>query len=62
MSENARYWIWLQNALGYGAKIKSIIDEYKSAKLLYELGESEWKMSTVLSLSLIHISEPTRPY
>ena len=44
MSENARYWIWLQNALGYGAKIKSIIDEYKSAKLLYELGESEWKM------------------
>lgn len=49
MSENARYWIWLQNALGYGAKIKSIIDEYKSAKLLYELGESEWKMSTVLS-------------
>lgn len=49
MSENARYWIWFQNALGYGAKIKSIIDEYKSAKLLYELGESEWKMSTVLS-------------
>lgn len=49
MSENARYWIWLQNALGYGAKIKSIIDEYKSAKFLYELGESEWKMSTVLS-------------
>lgn len=49
MSENARYWIWLQNALGYGAKIKIIIDEYKSAKLLYELGESEWKMSTVLS-------------
>ena len=30
MSENARYCIWLQNALGYGAKIKSIIDEIKT--------------------------------
>lgn len=49
MSYNARYWIWLQNALGYGAKIKSIIDEYKSAKVLYDLGENEWKMSPVLS-------------
>ena len=45
MSENLRYWIWLQNALGYGAKIKKIVDEYKSAKVIYDLGESEWRMS-----------------
>lgn len=49
MSENLRYWIWLQNALGYGAKINKIIGEYKSAKVLYDLGEDEWRMSPVLS-------------
>ena len=44
-----RYWIWLQNALGYGAKRNKIIGEYKSAKVLYDLGEDEWRMSPVLS-------------
>ena len=44
MSENAKYWIWLQNALGYSAKLSKIIDEFSSAKDLYNAGEIEWRM------------------
>ena len=32
MSENAKYWIWLQNVFGYGAKISKIIDEFGGPK------------------------------
>lgn len=49
MSENAKYWIWLQNALGYSAKLSKIIDEFSSAKDLYNAGEIEWRMSTSLT-------------
>ena len=48
MSENAKYWIWLQNVFGYGAKISKIIDEFGGAKELYNLGETEWGMSSFL--------------
>ncbi len=53
MSENAKYWIWLQNALGYSAKISKIIEEFKSAKGLYEAGELEWKMSSLLTANQV---------
>ena len=49
MSENAKYWIWLQNVFGYGAKISKIIDEFGGAKELYNLGETEWRMSSFLT-------------
>ena len=49
MSENAKYWIWLQNVFGYGAKISKIIDEFGGAKELYNLGETEWIMSSFLT-------------
>ena len=49
MSENAKYWIWLQNVFGYGAKISKIIDEFGGAKELYNLGEAEWRMSSFLT-------------
>ena len=49
MSENAKYWIWLQNVLGYSAKLSKIIDEFSSAKDLYNAGEIEWRMSTSLT-------------
>ncbi len=49
MSKNAKYWIWLQNALGYSAKLSKIIDEFSSAKDLYNAGEIEWRMSTSLT-------------
>lgn len=49
MSKNLKYWIWLQNAVGYSAKIAKLIDEFGSAKDLYNAGELEWKMSTSLT-------------
>ena len=36
MSANLRYWLWLQAALGEGARIKEIIREFGSAQGLYE--------------------------
>ena len=50
MSENAKYWIWLQNVFGYGAKISKIIDEFGGAKELYNL------------VSYTHLTLPTTPY
>lgn len=35
MSENLRYWLWMQRALGEGAHIKRILDDFGSAKGLY---------------------------
>lgn len=31
----ARYWIWLQGVVGYGAKVDGIIDEFGSAESVY---------------------------
>lgn len=49
MSENLRYWLWLQKALGEGAYINRIVDEFGSAKALYEANILEWRMSPNLT-------------
>lgn len=49
MSENLRYWLWLQKALGEGAYISRIIDEFGSAKNLYDANILEWRMSPNLT-------------
>lgn len=48
MNENALYWIWLQKALGEGARIKEIIEDFGNAKSLYESNILEWRMSSSL--------------
>lgn len=48
MNNNAVYWIWLQSALGAGARIKEIINDFGGARGLYEANIIEWKMSPVL--------------
>lgn len=48
MSENAIYWLWLQRALGEGAKFKEIIEDFKSIKEFYNANILEWKMSPSL--------------
>lgn len=48
MNKNTVYWVWLQNALGAGARIKEIIDDFGSAKSLFEANIIEWKMSPAL--------------
>lgn len=60
MSENVRYWLWLQRALGEGANIKPVIDDFGSAKKLYEANILEWKMSTSLTARQINRLEETK--
>lgn len=48
MNSNTPYWVWLQSALGAGARIKEIIEYFGGVKEVYNAGETEWKMSPVL--------------
>lgn len=48
MNDNALYWIWLQKALGEGARIKEIIEDFGNAKSLYDSNILEWRMSSAL--------------
>lgn len=59
MSENLRYWLWLQRALGEGAYIKNIIDDFGSARSLYNANIIEWRMSTSLTQKQINKLEQT---
>ena len=59
MSENLEYWLWLQKALGEGAYIKSIIEEFGSAKGLYDANIIEWRMSSALTAKQINRLEQT---
>ncbi len=47
LNRNTPYWVWLQSALGAGARVKEIIEYFGGAKELYNAGETEWKMSPV---------------
>jgi len=47
-SENAVYWIWLALALGEGARIKEIIEDFGGARQLYNANIMEWRMSSAL--------------
>lgn len=59
MSENLRYWLWLQKALGEGAYIKNILDGFSSVKALYDANIIEWKMSPNLTPKQINKLETT---
>lgn len=49
MDNRIIYWLWLQNALGAGAKTDEITAQFPSPEELYSLGEIEWKLSGVLT-------------
>ncbi len=59
MSENLRYWLWMQKALGEGAHIKNILEDFGSAKRLYDSNILEWKMSASLVSKQINKLEQT---
>ena len=59
MSENLRYWLWMQKALGEGAHIKNILEDFGSAKRLYDSNILEWKMSASLVSKQINRLEQT---
>lgn len=59
MNSNTVYWVWLQKALGAGSRINELIDEFKSAKALYEANIIEWRMSPYLVPKQVQSLEKT---
>lgn len=59
MSDNLKYWLWLQSALGEEAYISRIIEEFGSARALYEANILEWRMSSCLTAKQINNLEST---
>lgn len=49
-----RYWLWLQMALGEGARFKEIIDDFGSVEKLYNSNILEWRMSSSLTSKQIN--------
>ena len=49
-----RYWLWLQMALGEGARFKEIIDDFGSVEKLYNSNILEWRMSSSLTAKQIN--------
>ncbi len=47
MADNLIYWLWLQDCIGAGARVKRIFDSYKDAEEFYFAGESAWKEKKV---------------
>lgn len=47
MADNLIYWLWLQDCIGAGAKVKRIFNDYKDAKEFYFAGEQAWKEKKV---------------
>lgn len=59
MSENLRYWLWLQRALGEGAYIKNILEDFGTVKKLFDANIIEWRMSPALTSKQINKLEQT---
>lgn len=53
--DNTLYWLWLQNSLGFGAKIRELVSFYKDAKSIYEAGEASWRTSGLFGTDLFDI-------
>ncbi len=46
MNENTKYWIWLQQSIGYAnPKINTILNFYDNIQDFYNGGEKEWRLS-----------------
>lgn len=43
------YWIWLQNALGAGARTDEILSYFGTPEEMYKAGEYEWRLSGLLT-------------
>ena len=58
MSETA-YWVWLQCDLGEGAAVQPLIEEFGSAKAVYDANLMEWRMSPALTKHQVQHLENT---
>jgi len=60
MSDNVRYWLRLQEALGEGVDIKAIVEEFGSVKDFFDSSTLEWRMSPALTPRRIDRLEHTK--
>lgn len=58
MSETA-YWVWLQCALGEGAAVQPLLEEFGSAKAVYDANIMEWRMTSALTKYQVQHLEST---
>ena len=49
------YWIWLQNALGAGARTDELLSYFNSPEEMYKAGEYEWRLSGLLTAKKIEL-------
>ncbi len=47
------YWIWLQAALGEGARADELLAHFETPEEIYNAGEDEWRLSGLLTLKKI---------
>ncbi|MBQ4208447.1 MAG: hypothetical protein II621_09090, partial [Clostridia bacterium] len=57
----AEYWIWLQTALGAGARVDELLAYFGDPEKLYEAGTHEWRLSGLLTPKKIESLTRTAP-
>ncbi len=55
------YWIWLQTALGAGARTDEILDYFGTPEALYTAGSDEWRLSGLFTEKKIASLKRTTP-
>ena len=64
MIDDVFYWIWMQNALGFGSvKVKKVLSRFHSVMDFYEAGLDFWVSLSIFSKKeLIKLSEPVEHF
>ena len=57
----AEFWIWLQTALGAGARTSEILEYFGSPEELYLAGSNEWRLSGLFTEKKIHALKSSTP-
>ena len=55
------YWIWLQTALGAGARTDELLSYFGNPEKLYLAGSEEWRLSGLLTEKKIEALRRTTP-
>lgn len=55
------YWIWLQTALGAGARTDDILSYFETPEKLYLAGSEEWRLSGLFTAKKIEALRSTTP-
>ncbi len=57
----AEYWIWLQSALGAGARTDELLSYFGDPENMYSAGSNEWRLSGLLTPNKIEKLKSTSP-